>query len=599
MTISDQISIRLEALRTLMIAHQIDAYLVLTSDPHLSEYLPEHWQARRWLTGFDGSAGTLLVTRHEALLWTDSRYWVQAEQSLGQSGIQLMKQGDTGVPEPDGYLQQHLPAGSVLCMDSTVTAITVYEHWQALAREQRWTIQEQDALLDDLWADRPALPTAPVYAHEPPFNCRLRADNFSILRAQMQTQQVDWHLLSSLDDIAWLLGLRGSDVAYNPVFLAHFLLGQESAYLFIDEQKLSSGLRQALAADGVQILAYEQLSQQLAQLPAAQCLWIDDNAVTAGSVRAARHMSWLRSPNPTTLLKARKNQQEQAHLRETMVQDGIALCEFYAWFEQEITQRPVSELEVDEQLTAARARRAHFISPSFGTIAGFNANGALPHYQASKEHYSWIEGDGLLLIDSGGQYLGGTTDITRVTPVGQVSAAQKRDFSLVLKAMIALSRAVFPAGVSGQHIDAIARMPLWQAHLDYGHGTGHGVGYFLNVHEGPQNISWRLRPGRQMVPLQEGMVSSNEPAVYRAGQWGIRIENLVLVQPAADNEFGDFYGFETLTLCPIDTRCIDIDLLDREEIDWLNEYHATVRQQLAAHLKEDALQWLLARTEPI
>ena len=590
---------RLRALRTVMTAHQIDAYLVLSSDPHLSEYLPEHWQSRAWLSGFAGSAGTLLVTAQEAGLWTDSRYWAQAEHALEGSGITLFKQGAADVPGPIEFLQQHLPKGAVVCVDAQVMPLSDFESWQKTASKAGWHIQSQDVLLDTIWADRPALPHAAIYAHDAHFNGRRREDNLRVIRTQMDQAQGQWHLLSSLDDIAWVLGLRGADVDYNPVFLAHLLLGQEQGWLFVAPEKLDDTVRKKLASDGIQVQPYEQLDEFLTQLPKQEYLCFDPHKVTAGVLSSARHMQWHRMDNPSTLLKACKNEFEQSHIRSVMVQDGIALCEFYAWLEKALAERAVSEIEVDEQLTAARARRPHFVSPSFATIAGFNANGAMPHYQATPEQYGWIEGDGLLLIDSGGQYLGGTTDITRVTPVGQINATQKQDYTLVLRAMIALSEAVFPQGVSGQNLDAIARMPLWQTHLDYGHGTGHGVGYFLNVHEGPQNISWRQRPGRPPVALVPGMVTSNEPALYRQGQWGIRIENLILTQKATENEFGDFYRFETLTLCPIDTRCIEVGLLNASERRWLNDYHARVREELAPHLNQDALQWLLARTEPI
>src|SRR5690625_631079 len=590
---------RLRALRTVMNAHQIDAYLVLSSDPHLSEYLPEHWQSRAWLSGFDGSAGTLLVTAHEAGLWTDSRYWAQAEHSLEGSGITLFKQGAPGVLGPTEFLQQHLPKGAVVCVDAQVMPLSDFEAWQKTASKAGWHIQPQDVLLDTIWADRPALRHAAIYAHDADFNGRRRDDNLRLIREQMDQAHSQWHLISSLDDIAWVLGLRGADVDYNPVFLSHLLLGQEQGWLFVAPEKLDEAVQHDLAEDGIQIQPYEQLDEFLSQLPKQERLCFDSHKVTAGVLSSARHMQWYRMDNPSTLLKACKNEFEQSHIRSVMVQDGVALCEFYAWLERTLAERAVSEIEVDEQLTAARARRPHFVSPSFATIAGFNANGAMPHYQATPEQYDWIEGDGLLLIDSGGQYLGGTTDITRVTPVGQINETQKRDYTLVLQAMIALSEAVFPQGVSGQNLDAIARMPLWQAHLDYGHGTGHGVGYFLNVHEGPQNISWRQRPGRPAVALAPGMVTSNEPALYRPGQWGIRIENLILTQKATENEFGDFCRFETLTLCPIDTRCIEVGLLNASERRWLNDYHARVREELAPHLHQDALQWLLARTEPI
>lgn len=594
---TSSVASRLSQLRELMHEAQIDAYLVLSSDPHLSEYLPAHWQSRAWLSGFAGSAGTLLITLQDAALWTDSRYWVQAEQDLAGSGIRLMKQGAPGVPEPSAFLAVH--SGKTLCFDAQVMPLTAYRAWQDWAQQQGWQLTTTDHLLNQLWVSRPALPAEPVYVHEANFSCRSRQDNLQALRQEMDQKGARWHLLSSLDDIAWLLGLRGADVAYNPIFLAHMLVGTDEAYLFVEPSKVEPDLKQALAQDGVYVRPYDHLAQQLQALPADQQLLFDPEAVTAGVVLAAQHMNWLQENNPSTLFKACKNEQELAHIRATMREDGIALCEFFAWFEAEVQKRPVSELEVDEHLTAARARRPHFVSPSFATIAGFNANGAMPHYQATATQYAWIKGDGLLLIDSGGQYLGGTTDITRVVPIGTPTQEQRQDYTLVLKAMIALAQAVFPQGVSGQHLDAIARMPLWRAQVDYGHGTGHGVGYFLNVHEGPQSISWRLRPGRTPVALQPGMVTSNEPALYRPDQWGIRIENLIAVQPEITNEFGAFLSFETLTLCPIDTRCVLVEWLTEDELRWLNAYHAQVREQLAPHLEKDALQWLLMRTEPL
>lgn len=590
---------RLQQLRAQMQQAQIDAYVVFNSDPHLSEYLADHYQDRAWLCGFDGSAGSLLITADFAGLWTDSRYWVQAETDLKQSGFSLMRWGDGQTPEMTEWVAEHLNAGQTVAFNGSVVALAQAENWQRLALDNQLHLNQEVNLVSSIWTDRPALPSAPIYVHEAPFKQRKVADNLQAVRAQLLQHHASHHLLSSLDDIAWLFNLRGSDVNYNPVFLAHSLITAEQAILFVDENKVSTAVAQYLEAEGVQVQPYAALESVLQRLSSQAQLLVNPQAVTVGIVGAATQADLVFAANPSTWLKACKNEAEIAQVRQTMVYDGAALCEFFAWFEKTVTERAVTELEVDEQITAARARQPNFVCPSFGTIAAFGSNGAMPHYQATEKAYAQITGSGLLLIDSGGQYLGGTTDITRVVPVGTPSPEQKTDYTLVLKGMIALSMAVFAKGVTGQQLDIIARMPLWQAGLDFGHGTGHGVGYFLNVHEGPQSISWRTRPGAQPQPLQVGMITSNEPGLYRAGQWGIRIENLIVCVPYLHNEFAELYAFETLTLCPIDTRCIELGLLTQPEIDWLNQYHQEVRTRLSSVVSGSALAWLEQRTEPL
>ena len=413
------------------------------------------------------------------------------------------------------------------------------------------------------------------------------------------------HVVSTLDDIAWLLNLRGDDVGFNPVFLAHLLVGPENATLFVDMAKVDAALRAKLADDGVLLASYEQSGAALSALGSDAVLLLDPKRVTLGTRRQAAGATLVEAINPSTLAKSRKSEAEAAHVRQVMVQDGVAMAEFYAWFEAALASpsraAPITELTIDEKLSAARARRPGHVGPSFATIAAFNANGAMPHYRATRASHAVIEGDGLLLIDSGAQYLGGTTDITRMWPIGTLGDAQKRDVTLVLRGTIALSRTRFPRGTLSPMLDAIARAPLWQYGLDYGHGTGHGVGYFLNVHEGPQSFS-RVIPDATMA-MQPGMITSVEPGLYRPGQWGVRVENLVLSVPATGSEvsaeFGEFLEFETLTLCPIDTRCLEPSLLRADEIEWLDAYHRTVRERLEPHLAGPALDWLLRRTRPL
>lgn len=590
--------LRIGALRGAMARHQVDASVVLTSDPHLSEYIPEHWQVRQWLTGFEGSAGTLVVTADFAGLWVDSRYWEHAERDMAGTGITVMRWGASEVADPAPWLAAHLTADQRVWLDFRTLSVQAHQAWADALGDRQIKLVGAPDLIADIWPDRPVLPAHAVYAHETPFACRSRSENLSAVRSRMSAHEARWHVLSSLDDIAWLFNLRGSDVPYNPVFLAHALVGHDDARLFVETGKLPDVLIEQLHKEGIRVEPYADFEAALDRLHADDTLLFDPARITMAVWQRFRHHPVVSDLNPSQRLKAQKNAAELVNVRRTMEYDGAALCEFFAWFEVAQDREVITELTIDEKITEARSRQPGFVSPSFSTIAAYNANGAMPHYQATPERHTRIEGNGLLLIDSGGQYLGGTTDITRVVPVGEVSDAQRHDYTLVLKGMIALSRAHFPLGTPGPMVDAIARAPLWQAGVDFGHGTGHGVGYFMNVHEGPQSISQR----RQITPdmaLVEGMITSNEPGLYRPGQWGIRIENLILAVPAATTQFGSFLKFETLTLCPIDTRCIAVSMLSDTEKNWLNAYHAQVRDRLQPLTQGDARDWLLRRTQPL
>jgi len=590
---------RIARLRQQMAQHHLDAYLVPSADPHLSEYLPDHWQSRAWLSGFSGSVGTLIVTARFAGLWVDTRYWVQAENELAGSGIALMKIAAAGSTDHIDWLAANLHAGNTVGVDGMVLSLAVERQLQHSLGAKQIRLNTQHDLMVQTWPDRQTLPTQPVYEHLAPYAVQSRAEKLALVRSQMRELGADWHLVSAVDDIAWLLNLRGSDVSYNPVFLAHLLMNHEQVELFISKGKISPDLEQQLNREHIHCCPYDQITAALAVLPEQATLLTDPRRVTFGILESCNTgVKKIDAINPSTFLKSRKNSAEAQHIRAAMEQDGAALCEFFAWFEEAKGKQAITEIDIDTQICAARAKRPGFISPSFGTIAGFNANGAMPHYHATPESNAVIEGNGLLLIDSGGQYLNGTTDITRVVAVGQPSAEQKRDFALELKAVIALSVAQFPVGTRAPLLDAIARAPLWAAGLNYGHGTGHGVGYFLNVHEGPHNISW-LTPPEPQTAMQPGMVTSIEPGIYRPGKWGIRIENLVLNVPGDVSEFGEFLRFETLTLCPIDTRCLDKSVLNQHEIDWLNQYHATVKARLSPWVSGAALAWLEHSTLPI
>jgi len=576
------------------------ALLVPSSDPHLSEYLPARWQGRQWLSGFTGSMGTLVVTPDEAALFADSRYWGQAEAELAGSGIALERIATGASTQHVDWLVSHVPAGGTVTVDGQVLGLAPAQQLRQRLEAAGIVLRTDVDLLDAAWPDRPGLPSEPVYEHLAPHATRSRADKLGEVRAAMQRAGASHHLVCTVDDIAWITNLRGSDVSYNPVFLAHLLVTRDAATLFVADGKVDAALAARLAADGIGLAPYAEAGAALARLGQGQTLLLDPKRVTLGlREQLGAQARVVEAINPSTLAKSRKNDDEAAHVRQAMVEDGAAMCEFYAWFEAALARgEPLTELTVDEQLSAARARRSGFVGLSFPVIAGFNANGAMPHYRATPASHAAIEGDGLLLIDSGGQYLGGTTDITRVWPIGQVGDVIRRDVTLVLKGTIALSRARFPRGTPSPMLDALARAPLWEQAIDFGHGTGHGVGYFLNVHEGPQSISKAI-PDPNMA-MQPGMITSIEPGLYRSGRWGVRIENLVLnVASTPTDEFGDFLEFETLTLCPIDTRSLLPALLRADEIDWLNRYHATVRERLAPRVSGDALAWLMARTEAI
>jgi len=593
---------RLAQLRAAMARHQVDAFIVPSSDPHLSEYLPGRWKGREWLSGFTGSVGTFIATASLAGVWTDGRYYTQAENELAGTAIQLMKIPSGASLLHIDWLAENMQAGQTVAVDARVLGLAVARLLGDALAARGIELRTDLDLLDEIWTDRPGLPPEPIYEHEAPYAVLARADKLHALRNTMAKLGVQRHFISTLDDIAYLFNLRGADVSFNPVFVAHALVEPGRATLFVADGKVSGALRTRLEQDGVRVAPYQDAAAALNAIEAGSALLLDPRRITAGMRAAVGHdVRIVEAINPTTFAKSRKLDAEIGHVRATMEQDGAALCEFFAWLEPvllDANRTPLTEVHIDEQITAARARRPGFVSPSFGTIAGFNANGAIMHYRATPEAHAVIEGDGLLLIDSGGQYLGGTTDITRVVPVGTPSAAQKRDFTLVLKGMINLSVARFPRGTKGPMLDALARAPIWAAGIDYGHGTGHGVGYFMNVHEGPQVISPTAPPDPHTA-IEPGMITSNEPGIYRPGRWGIRIENLVLATSVENGEFGEFLGFETLTLCPIDTRCLDLDLLRADEIAWLNDYHRSVRARLLPHVSGAARDWLELRTREI
>ena len=597
---------RIDNLRKALVAQDLTAIIVPSADPHLSEYLPEYWQARLWLSGFTGSVGTLVVTADFAGLWTDSRYWVHAADQLECTGITLEKLAPNQ-PNHIDWLAAHLQEGDSVAVDGNVLSIAEQDRLlNAFDANDITLITERD-VLTDVWTDRPALPAAKLYVHDEQFLAQSAASKLAAVREGMAAAGATHHLLSSLDDIAWLTNLRGADVDYNPVFLSHILIDADKAALFIDSDKVSEEIASGLKDSGFSVADYDAVQEALSALTPEDLLLLDPSKVAVGTLsKMADGVGFIEQMAPSTLLKSVKSDSDIEHVREAMRQDGAALAEFFAMFEQRLAAgERLSELDVDSMLIDVRSRQPHYVSPSFPTIAGFNENGALPHYRATPENFSYLDvaegAGGLLLIDSGAQYQNGTTDITRVVGIGQITAEHKRDFTIVLKAHIALARAHFPDGIASPLIDAICRAPLWQAQMDYGHGTGHGVGYFLNVHEGPQVIAYSASTPKERA-MKVGMISSNEPGLYREGKWGIRIENLVVntaVAKPTETEFGNFLNFETVTYCPIDTRLIEPSLLDQTEMDWLNNYHSQVYAELKDRVEGAALEWLTERTKAI
>ncbi|EOZ3533272.1 aminopeptidase P family protein [Campylobacter upsaliensis] len=587
---------RVGKLREAMQEKGLDAYLVVSADPHLSEYLSDYYKVKDYLSGFQGSVGTLVFTQKEAYLWVDGRYWLQAQKQLEGSGVVLQKQDKENTFQ--NWLKKNLKQGQILGSDFAVLNLALKKELEGFC-----TLKHCD-LIALMWSDRPSLPKAQIYAHEKAY-CALSAkEKIALVRQKMCELGAENHLISSLDDIAYLTNLRGADVEYNPVFLSHLLIKQNETLLFVDEGKISGALKEELESEGILIYAYESVIEELKRLENTTLL-IESAKMTALLVEALNSsVKLVEEINPSTHLKAVKGAREISHIEDAMIEDGVALCRFFAWLEEALEQKQkINEVDIDTRITEFRAKSPFYISNSFATIAAFKGNGAFPHYKAEKQNCLDIEGDGFLLIDSGGQYKNGTTDITRVVPVGVLCEEQIHDYTLVLKAHIAISRAIFPKNIAMPLLDAITRQPLWEEQLDYIHGTGHGVGYFLNVHEGPQVLSY-FAPVLEKTRAKEGMLSSIEPGIYKAGKWGVRLENLVVntkVENPKNSAYGEFLYFKPVTLCPFELSCIDVNLLDEKEKRWLNAYHQKVRDKLSPRLKDEpkALKWLEARVRAI
>lgn len=577
---------KIKSLQKLLKAHKIDALVVPSGDIHSDEYLPECFKEREFLSGFTGSAGTLLIAQSGAWLFTDGRYFLQAENELKGSGISLEKQ----VNYKDFLLKNFKKAK--VAVNPRNLSLNAKNELKSAFKKAKFKLKFID-LVSKIYTHRPALPKAKIYEQDAKFQglkANLKLDK---IREKMREFNANYHFISSLDDIAWITNLRGFDIEFNPVFLSFLLICEKRAVLFVDVEKLDKNLIKKLNSQGFELKNYAEFEMSLKSLKKARVL-IDPKktSIFVSNLLKFNKNKIIKATNPSTLMKAVKNEKELNHIKDMMIADGVALCEFFAWLESS-KNKCLSELDIDYKITQFRAKNSLFISNSFATIAAFGANSALPHYQAKPQKFSTLKGDGLLLIDSGGQYQNGTSDITRVTHFGEVGAAAKRDYTLILKALINLSRAIFPKNTALSALDSLARANLWAQGIEFAHGTGHGVGYFLNVHEAPISISHYAAANAENKALC-GMISSIEPGIYRAGKYGIRLENLVAIKKAEvkESEFGEFLCFETLTLCPFERDLIDFDMLESVEISWLEAYNEKVFKALSPHLKGGALRWL-------
>ena len=579
---------RIAALRAHIAQEQIQAFIIPSTDPHLSEYVAPHWQSREWISGFTGSAGTVVVTAKDAGQWTDSRYFLQAARQLEGTCITLYKEMLPETPNIPEFLSAHLQEGDCVGIDGKMFSAEEVEHLQKELKKSGIRIKSIADPMQLLWTDRPAMPLAPAFVYDTKYAGMSFTEKLPAVRQAMEAAGADSLLLSALDEIAWLLNIRGNDVHCNPVVVSYLLIEKDKVNYFVQPQKVTPELAEYFSANGISVHPYEEIGDYLNSFNAHSILM--NPAKTNYAIYSAIRPGCLiiNGASPVALLKAIRNKQEIAGIHAAMQRDGVALVKFLKWLDEAVPAGKETEISVDKKLHTFRAAQPLYMGESFDTIAGYKEHGAIVHYEATPETDVTLKPEGFLLLDSGAQYLDGTTDITRTIALGPLTEEEKTDYTLILKGHIALAMAVFPEGTRGAQLDVLARMPIWKERMNYLHGTGHGVGHFLNVHEGPQSIRMNENP----VALQPGMVTSNEPGVYKAGSHGIRTENLVLTVPAGEGMFGKYLKFETLTLCPICRKGIIKELLTAEEIGWLNDYHRTVYEKLSPDLNNDEKEWL-------
>ena len=587
---------KLQALRTQMADECIDAYIIPSSDPHNSEYVSARWQSRKWISGFTGSAGTVVVLKNQACLWADGRYHIQAADEIKGTGIDLFKMGLPDVPNIEEWLAETLPENSVVGFDGAVITAAAAERMKNAFEYKNISLKTEFDLIERIWPQRPEFPLNEAFEHDVKFAGKTRQQKLAEVREEMTKQKANSYLLSSLDDIAWLYNLRGTDVPCCPLFLSFALITQDQSYLCVDPAKIPAGLKANLEAEGVILKGYQEIYDLVKQLDPKSSVIFDPKVVNCNLEQSIPGTCRkIKKTNITTHLKAVKNSIELENYKNCFVRDGVYMLQFIKWLDDNVGKMKISEKTASDYLESLRSQDEHFHGLSFTTIPGYKAHGAMMHYSVSEESDVELKEESLFLVDSGGLYSDGTTDITRTFALGKLTEEERRDYTLTLMGHIDLSLAVFLHGTRGIQVDILARHPLWNESINYGCGTGHGVGFFLNVHEGPHNIS----PGLLDEKLLPGMVVTNEPGVYREGKHGVRIENIMEVVHAEESEFGKFYKFEPMTLCPIDTKPIMVEMLSEKQKEWLNWYHGLVYKKLSPHLDEEHKAYLKEVTKPL
>lgn len=591
-----EISKRIEQLRNLMKKNNMNAYIIPSFDAHHSEYVGEHFRCRQWISGFTGSAGTAVVTADDAGLWTDGRYYIQAEKQLEGSGMRLFRAVDPGVPTYTQWLKDNLAEGSCVGFDGRVFSVDMVRELEKAFEVKGLKLNMEQDLIGELWKDRPQMPVNPVFVHDMKYAGKSRCDKLNEVRSEMKEKGAQLYLLTSLDDIAWLLNIRGDEVPNNPVVTANVIITLDKCHLFIDSRKVPESVGAELHSEGITLHEYDKTEEFLKGLPDSVSVMLDPAMTNARLFNAIPEtVAKIEGTNYTTSLKAVKNKIEIENFNNCQVDDGVAMVKFIKWLKERVGREEITEISASDKLEALRRENKLCVGLSFDTIAGYKEHAAMMHYKATSESDYSLRKEGFFLVDSGGQYYNGTTDITRTFVLGDLSYEEKKDFTLVLKSHIALAKLKFLYGATGSNLDIIARQPMWEQGLDYKCGTGHGVGYFLNVHEGPQRLS-QVPNNHKFV---EGMIITNEPGIYREGNLGIRTENMMLVQEAEKTEFGQFMKFEPITYCPIDIEGILPEMLTDSEKQWLNDYHRLVYEKLSPRLNEEEKAWLLKETRKI
>lgn len=594
---TNEIPARLEAMRKFMEEKNLDAFIIPSTDAHLSEYPPKHWESRKWISGFTGSAGTAVVTKDKAGVWTDSRYFLQGATELENTGFDLFKMGQAETPDMTSWIIDQVGKGGTVAIDALVYAASDAKALKANLEKKEIKLETSLDPFAEIWKDRPEIPKNKVFTLPDEITGESVESKLNRINEVLKRIDADGIIIVTLDAVAWTFNLRGNDVDYNPVAVAYAYVSEKENVLFVDSDKLTDEVKKEYHKAGVKLAEYDDIFNHIAKLPKESSICITGNKINYKLLQTIPDScKILDITSPVDLMKSIKNETELSGFRNAMVKDGVALVRFYMWLEKAIPEGNVTEVTIEEKLTEFRSQQELFVGDSFGTIAGYAGNGAIIHYHASPETCATVKQEGLLLIDSGGQYKDGTTDITRTIAVGKLTRQMKKDYTNVLKGHIAISTAIYPQGTRGSQLDILARKALWDNCLTYWHGTGHGIGHFLNVHEGPQNIRLEENP----TELRPGMVTSNEPGLYRADKYGIRIENLIVTQEyQKSDDFGTFYNFETITLCPIDTKPIVRKLLTKKERKWLNSYHKMVYAKLKDYLSNRERDWLKERTKSI